>query len=73
MSVGIIFIAYALQVKYQPFLPPNNDLLDDKAALSSGMALVYVGWLELAIGLGFAALCVCARCDALVVVVPVDH
>ncbi len=46
LSVGIIFIAYALQVRFQPFLPPNNDLLDDKAALTSGMALVYVsGWL----------------------------
>ena len=42
LSVGIIFIAYTLQVKYQPFLPPNNDMLDDKAALASGVGLVYV-------------------------------
>jgi hypothetical protein len=43
LSVGIIFIAYALQVKYQPFLPPNSDMLGDKAAVaSSGMQLVYV-------------------------------
>ena len=40
--MAIIFIAYALQTKYQPFLPPNNDMLDDKVALTSGMALVYV-------------------------------
>ena len=66
MSVGIIFIAYALQVKYQPFLPPNNDLLDDKAALSSGMALVYVGWLEHAHPRGLLR-CACVH-DALVVV-----
>jgi hypothetical protein len=42
MSVGIIFICYALHTKYKPFLPPNNDMLDNEAALTSGMALVYV-------------------------------
>ena len=42
LSVGIIFIAYVLQTKYQPFLPPNNDMLGDNAALTSGMTLIYV-------------------------------
>lgn len=42
LSVGIIFTSYALQVKYQPFLPPNNAMLGDDKALTSGMKLVYV-------------------------------
>ncbi len=42
LSVGIIFTSYALHVKYMPFLPPNNDMLGDKVALQSGMAMVYV-------------------------------
>ncbi len=40
--MGIIFISYALQVKFKPFLPPNNDVLDDDDILSSGLRLVYV-------------------------------
>lgn len=42
LSVGIIFTSYALQVRFQPFLPPNNDMLDNNAALLSGMKMVYV-------------------------------
>jgi hypothetical protein len=40
--VGIIFIAYALQVKYKPFLDPNVDLASDQLATSNGAKLVYV-------------------------------
>jgi hypothetical protein len=42
LSVGIIFISYTLQVKYQPFLPPNNDMLSDQQLTFTGARLVYV-------------------------------
>ncbi len=40
--MGIIFIAYALQVKYKPFLDPNVDLASDQLVTSNGAKLVYV-------------------------------
>jgi hypothetical protein len=42
LCVGIIFIAYALQAKYRPFLDPNVDAAKDAAAVSSGADVVYV-------------------------------
>jgi hypothetical protein len=43
MCVGIIFISYALQVKYRPFLDPNPDAAKDaRLAAIPGAELVYV-------------------------------
>ncbi len=43
MCVGIIFISYALQVKYRPFLDPNPDAARDaRLAAIPGAELVYV-------------------------------
>ncbi len=42
LSVGIIFTAYALQVRFKPFLPPNNAMLGDTSVLTSGAKLIYV-------------------------------
>ena len=43
MCVGIIFISYALQVKYRPFLDPNPDAARDaRLAVIPGAELVYV-------------------------------
>jgi hypothetical protein len=40
--VGIIFVAYAAQVKHKPFLDPNLDVVNDARAKASGVVLVYV-------------------------------
>jgi hypothetical protein len=42
LCVGIIFIAYAAQVKYKPFLDPNLDSANDVRAKATGVVLVYV-------------------------------
>ncbi len=43
MCVGIIFISYALQMKYRPFLDPNPDAArDTRLAVIPGAELVYV-------------------------------
>ncbi len=43
MCVGIIFISYALQAKYRPFLDPNPDAARDaRVAAIPGAELVYV-------------------------------
>ena len=42
LCVGIIFIAYALQVKYKPFLDPNMDHATDVHAVTAEAKLVYV-------------------------------
>ncbi len=42
LCVGIIFIAYALQVKYKPFLDPNMDHATDLRAVTAEAKLVYV-------------------------------
>ncbi len=44
LCVGIIFISYALQVKYRPFVDPNLDAVDAAVAQSKlpAAGLVYV-------------------------------
>lgn len=42
LCVGIIFVSYAMQVKYKPFLDPNLDVADSTKAAVSGAELVYV-------------------------------
>lgn len=46
LSVGIIFVSYALHMRYLPFLDPNESKLvvaaDTRNALASGVRLLYV-------------------------------
>ena len=42
LCVGIIFISYALQVKYKPFLDPNLDAAEDVKGSGFGVEVVYV-------------------------------
>ncbi len=37
LCVGIIFVAYALQVKHRPFLDPNLDALHDAPTSDAGL------------------------------------
>ncbi len=57
LSVGILFIAYALQVKFRPFLDPNLDMAEDVRAVSGGAALIYVSVSACVHAGGSGALC----------------